>query len=185
MCRSYRKQRSFCPPPRSRPWRRLVIVARLRNDVARVVVRVASLTVRDGFRACCSAIRRRELRRRLADRAVVARGAADQRRAAGLLRSPGAGRVSVHVVGRAQRRRRQPVGGARSCRRTALAADVPSTLSRLTRYAAATLYISTLTTALQPVVTRRQSPYLRPLPSATKPAIIIVTSFSLSRYSRD
>jgi len=33
----------------------------------------------------------------------------------------------------------------------------------------------------QPVATCRQSPYLRPVPSATKPAILIVTSFSLWR----
>jgi len=35
------------------------------------------------------------------------------------------------------------------------------------------------TRVLQPVVTCCQSPYLRPIPSATKPAIIIMTSFSL------
>jgi len=35
------------------------------------------------------------------------------------------------------------------------------------------------TRALQPVATCRQSPYLRPTPSATKPAIIIVMPFSL------
>ena len=37
----------------------------------------------------------------------------------------------------------------------------------------------TVTTALQPVATCRRSPYLRPVPSATKPAIIPMTSFSL------
>ena len=35
--------------------------------------------------------------------------------------------------------------------------------------------VSKHTRALQPVATSRQSPYLRPVPSATKPAIIIVT----------
>ena len=34
------------------------------------------------------------------------------------------------------------------------------------------------TRALQPVATCRQSPYLRPVPSATKPAILIMTSLA-------
>jgi len=38
--------------------------------------------------------------------------------------------------------------------------------------------------ALQAVVTCRQSLCLRPIPSATKPAIITMTSFSLWRHSR-
>jgi len=40
------------------------------------------------------------------------------------------------------------------------------------------------TRALQPVATCGQLPYLRPVPKATKPAIIIVTSFALWRHSR-
>jgi len=36
----------------------------------------------------------------------------------------------------------------------------------------------TYTRALQPVAICHQSPYLRPVPSATKPAIIIMTSFA-------
>ena len=34
------------------------------------------------------------------------------------------------------------------------------------------------TRALQPVATCRQSPYLRPVPSVTKPAILIMTSLA-------
>jgi len=40
------------------------------------------------------------------------------------------------------------------------------------------------TRALLPVATCHQLPYLRPVPSATKPAILIMTSFSLWRHWR-
>jgi len=46
-----------------------------------------------------------------------------------------------------------------------------------------TLTDISLTRALQPIATCHQLPYLRPVPSATKAAIIIVTSFSLWRHS--
>ena len=44
--------------------------------------------------------------------------------------------------------------------------------------------IFNITGALQPVATCSQLPHLRPVPWATKPAIIIITSFWLWRYSR-
>jgi len=81
-----------------------------------------------------SAVCRRELRGRLAYSAVVAVGSADRRRTGRLLRSPGSRRRSVHVLGRPQRPPRHAVRRTRSRRRPALAAHVPSPLSRLTRY---------------------------------------------------
>jgi len=65
----------------------------------------------------------------------VAVDASDRRRVGRLLSSPAARGVSVDDLGRSARQPTHPVRRSSPRRRTALAADVSSTLSRLSRYA--------------------------------------------------